>query len=386
MLEKSTEQKERREAIIDFARKVINPQADEREANVEFSRPIWKSCGEIGLTGMMVPTEFGGLGLDALSCVYALEALGYGSRDTGLNFSLAAHLLACVAPVWQYGSDAQKQQYLPKLCNGDWVASNAITEASSGSDVYTMESTAVKKGDQYLLNGTKTYCSNGAVADIFVTYVLTNPAKGFFGGVSGFIVEKNQHAVTTTPSISKLGIKTCLLAEFEMNETTVATTQLLGEEGGGAQIFSNSMHWERICLGAIHLGAMDWLLEEAVKFANKRKSAAANLSSYQAITHPLANYKVQLEGARLLTYQAAIALQQKSRKVNTLASMAKLAVSECYKGLCVQLMQLYAGAAYRLPHPAEQHLRAAMGATVYSGTSEIHRNLVARDLGLKPKK
>lgn len=386
MMEWNNDQLARRAEVIAFATEQINPSATQRETAAHFSRKLWRACGDQGLLGMMIPKQHGGQDLDVLSCVRALESLGYASRDTGLNFAISAHLLACVAPVWEYGSTAQQALYLPRLCSGEWVASNAITEESAGSDVYNMASTAIKEADSYVLNGKKTYCSNGAVADLFVTYVLTNSSKGFFGGVSGFLIETEKNQIGVLPQEPKIGIRSCPLAELPLHNTRVDANQMLGKEGAGAQIFTKSMHWERICLGAIHLGAMDWLLEEAVKFVNQRKSGGQNLAHYQALTHPLSNYKVQLEGARLLTYQAAEALQGKSRKLKLLSSMSKLAVSECYKGLCLQLVQLYAGAAYRSPHPAEEHLRAALAATIYSGTSEIHRNLVAREIGVKPSK
>lgn len=382
MFELNDSQKDWREKILAFAEAKINPMAIDREENGIFDRELWRSCGELGLTGLTIPKEFGGQGMDAVSTVLALEALGYGSTDPGLNFGIAAHLLAVAIPIWLYGNEDQRQRLLPGLCDGTAIGGNAITEETAGSDVYNMQTLAVKDGDAYRLNGKKTFCSNGGEADTVLTYAATNPDKGYFGGITAFVLEGGKQDFGWSDTKQKLGVRSCSLATLIQDNTLVEESNRLGREGAGAQIFSMSMAWERICLGAIHLGAMDRMLKMATKFANKRFSGSQNLSSYQAVTHPFADLKVQLEGARLLTYKAAFALDNK-KKGNLAGSMAKLSVSECYKHFCLQMMQLFAGKAYHTPHPVEIQMKAALGATLYSGTSEIHRNLVSREIGFK---
>lgn len=374
-----------RQGITSLAETWINPAAAEREQNATFDRPVWGACADAGLAGLTVPKAYGGQGLGALGTVKVLELLGYASEDPGLNFGLAAHLLAVVAPIMEYGTQKQQAHYLPALADGTLIGGNAITEASAGSDVFEMQTRAKASKHGYILNGTKTYCSNGKWANLILTYAITDEAKGFFGGVSAFLVEEENDQFRRSEEKMKLGLRSCSLAEIIFEDTLVAGERMLGQTGGGAQIFNRSMEWERTCLGAIHLGAMDKLLELASEFANQRFSGATNLSAHQAVSHPLANLKVQLEGARLLTYRAAEMLDQ-GVKGHTFAAMAKLAVSECYRDLTMQLMQLFAGKAYQTPNLIERHLRAALGATLYSGTSEIQRNLIARGLGLRARK
>lgn len=380
----SNDEQEWRERINEFAARRINPGAVDREENASFDRSIWADCAKLGLTGLTIPAAYGGSGYGALSTVKVLESLGYASEDTGLNFGIAAHLLAVVVPVVKYGTEEQKEYYLPGFCSGKYIGGNAITERSAGSDVFNMSTTAKACEDGYQLNGTKTYCSNGKDADIILTYAMTNPAKGFFGGISAFLAENGISDFSWSEEKSKLGLRSCSLAEVIFEDTLLGVESRLGEEGAGGQIFNISMNWERACLGAIHLGAMDRLLKLAVQFANERFSGGKNLSARQAVTHPLAELKMRLEGARLLTYRAAEAIDEGVRR-HPFCSLAKMAVSECYRDMTVQLMQLFAGAAYQTPHPVEIQLRAALGATLYSGTSEIHRNLVATDMGLRAK-
>ena len=375
------DQKQLQSEIVAFAREHLNQGVEEREKEQRFDRSLWEKCGEIGLPGLTIPKEYGGRGLNALSTVLAFEALGYGCEDGGLNFALGAHLLACTIPIWKHGSDHQKKTYLPLLCNGKMIAANAMTEQSAGSDVYSMVSVAVAKENAFLLTGLKSYVSNGPVADLALTYVQTDPEKGFFGGISAFILDKSIHDYSCSDRIEKLGIRTCMLGEISFDNLSVEDGYLLGQLGGGGMIFNQSMDWERTCLGAIHLGTMDRLLEKAVKFAKKRKSAGKSLSNYQAVTHPLADLKVRLESARLLNYKAAWKLDQ-NKNVGLEASMAKLAVSETYKSLAIQLNQLYAGQAFRDNHEAQRALKDAIAGTVYSGTSEVQRNIIARRIGL----
>ena len=375
------EQKALQEEIIAFAQTHLNEGVVERDREQRFDRQLWKKCGEIGLPGLCVSKEYGGRGLGAVSTVLALEALGFACEDGGLNFALSAHLLACLVPIWLHGSEEQKEYYLPSLCNGKWVAANAMTEPNAGSDVFNMHSTAKVTEKGFILNGTKSYVSNGPVADILVTYALTAPDKGFFGGISAFLLDRSIHPYNRTDKIDKLGIRSCMLGEVSFADLEVSETALLGKPGAGGMLFTQSMDWERICLGAIHIGAMDRLLKAAVKFAKGRKSGGQSISKYQAVSHPLAELKARLESARLLTYKAAWKLEA-GKNVSLDGSIAKLAVSETYKALAIQLNQLYAGAAFRGQHSAERALRDSIGGTVYSGTSEIQKNIIAKRIGL----
>ena len=194
-----------RQGITSLAETWINPAAAEREQNATFDRSVWAACADAGLAGLTVPKAYGGQGLGALDTVKVLELLGYASEDPGLNFGLAAHLLAVVAPIMEYGTKKQQAHYLPALADGTLIGGNAITEASAGSDVFEMQTRAKASKHGYILNGTKTYCSNGKWANLLLTYAMTDEAKGFFGGVSAFLVEEENDQFRRSEEKMKLG-------------------------------------------------------------------------------------------------------------------------------------------------------------------------------------
>lgn len=372
-----------REEIIGYSHAHLNDDVDGRDERSEFRRDLWKKCGEIRLQGLGVPEEYGGRGLDPVSMVIALEALGYGSRDSGLNFSLAAHLLACVMPISEFGNDNQKKDWLPGLVNGDKIATNAMTEKTAGSDVYRMASRAEQKDGGYILNGLKSYCSNGPVSDCVVTYAMTDPEKKAFGGISCFVLFEDTHEYIKTAPEHKLGLRTCQMGMIEMKDTRVGDDHVLGKKGGGTVIFNRSMEWERICLGALHLGDMEFLLEQTLEFVKRRKIGEKEvIGSKQAISHILAQLKTELEAARLMNYKAAWMLKE-GKSVIAEAAMTKNFVSRLYKRFCIEIAQIFGGHSFRGRHDVERSLRHAIGATVYSGTTEVQDNIIASTLGLR---
>lgn len=374
------EQENFKQQIIEFAGQMLGKDIASRDANSVFDRAGWDQCGTLLLQGLAVPKAYGGKGLDALSTVLALEALGYGSKDNGLNFSIAAHLLACVVPIWLHGSEAQKQRLLPDLCMGKMIAANAMTEVQSGSDAFELKTTAQQSDNGYLLNGHKTFCANAPIADLILTYALSNPDKGFYGGITAFLLEKGKQSFNIE-SIQKTGLRTCTTGTVQLHDAFVPTENRLNEAGAGGIIFNQSMEWERICLGALHLGTMQRLLEQTIRFVKKRKSGGKSIGKYQSIAHQLVDMKAHLEAARLVNYQTAQKLDS-GKKVAMDASMSKLLVSELYKDMTVRLMQIYASQAYVEGSEIERNMRDAMSATVYSGTSEIQRNIIAKWMGI----
>lgn len=372
---RSSTQEKLRQKIIDFSQQELGKDMERRDDEGTFDQEGWNKCGEHLLPGLVVPQEWGGMGLTALDTLIALEALGYGSRDHGLNFAIAAHLLACVVPIVHHGSTAQKEKYLPLLSRGEWMASNAMTEPTSGSDAFQLQTTAVLTPKGYTLNGVKSFAANAPLAQLVLTYAVTNPDKGFYGGITPFLLEQNQHHYQCT-SINKTGLRTCSTGKIEMTDTLVTEDQVLNQPGSGGIIFTQSMEWERICLGAIHLGAMQRLLEQTITYVKRRKSGGQPIGKYQSISHQLADMQTQLEAAKLLSYRSAWKLDQK-QKVAQDAAMTKLMVSELYKDMSVRLVQIYASTAYERGHEVERNLRDALSATLYSGTSEVMRNIVA---------
>lgn len=377
----TAEQKALREQIVEFSRDVLSPGAAERDQTQLFSRELWQKCGEFGLQGLPVSEEFGGLGLDSLSSAIALEALGYGCRDGGLVFSLCAHLLSCVIPIWKHGTPEQRERFLPGLCNGTLVGGNATTEPGSGSDAFAMRTHAERRDNGYVLNGTKMFVSNGPVSDLLLVYAATDRSKGFYGGITAFIVEKDTPGLTASGKIEKMGIRTSPLGELALEDVFVPDEMVLGKVGSGAPFFLESMDWERTLLFAAHIGTMEYLLEQAVSYARTRTQFGQPIGKFQAVAHRIADMKVNLEAARLLAYRAAWRLDH-SRTASLDAAITKLFVSETLVRNALDALQVYGGYGYMTEYEIERALRDAVGSTIYSGTSEMQRNIIARWLGL----
>ncbi len=377
----SEEQRLLSENIVRFAQKELNEGLRERDRLQEFPHELWLKCGEMGLQGLPVPEEYGGAGCDPLTVAIALEAFGYGCRDGGLVFAVCAHLLACVVPIWKHGNEEQKRNLLPRLSNGTLIAVNGMTEPQTGSNAFAMTTKAVPDGDGFRLNGAKTFSSNGPIADIALLYALTDEKKGYHGGVTAFLVEKGTKGFSTGQKFEKLGLRTCPIGELVLEDAWVPASAVLGGVGGGSSIFTQSMDWERACLGATHVGTMRRLLEESIEQARTRSQYGQVIGKFQAISHKIADMKVRLEASRLLAYRAASRLE-KARDVSLDASIAKLFVSESLVQSALDSVQILGGYGFMADYDAERVLRDSVGSRLYSGTSEIQRNIIARWLGL----
>ncbi|HWO87541.1 MAG TPA: acyl-CoA dehydrogenase family protein [Gemmatimonadales bacterium] len=376
------EQRALREEIIRFAQRELNRDVITRDRDQVFDRDLWKMCGTMGLMGLPVPEQFGGTGADGLTTAIALEALGYGCRDSGLVFSICAHLLSCVVPIWKHGSDAQKRQWLPRLCDGTLVGVHAMTEPGSGSDAYAMRTVAIPDGEGgWRINGTKTFVTNGPVADLVIVFAITDAAKGFHGGITAFLVKAAEAGVRTSQKIEKMGLRTSPFGELVFDDLRVGPDAVLGQLGAGAQQFQGSMDWERICLFAGHVGTMERLVEQSVNYARTRQQFGQPIGRFQAIQQKIADMKIRLEAARLLTYRAA-ALLDRSKTVSLHAAIAKTFVSEALVQTAQDAVQVHGGYGYCTEYEIERAVRDAMASTLYSGTSEIQRTIIARWLGL----
>ena len=370
-----------RESIVRFSRDVLNPGAAERDREQRFPRDLWKRCGEVGIQGLPVPEEHGGSGLDGLSTALALEALGYGCHDGGLVFALCAHLLSCVVPIAQFGTDEQKRRYLPGLCDGTLVGVHAMTEPTSGSDAFGLRTQAERVGPEYRIRGRKTFISNATAADVVIVFAVTDAAKAFHGGVTAFLVERGATGFDATQRFDKMGLRSSPLGELVFEDVAVTEDAILGGVGGGSHVFTHAMDWERICLFASHVGAMERLLERATEWARTRTQFGQPIGKFQAVSHKIVDMKVQLEAARLLTYRSASRLGR-SRTVSMDAAMTKLLVSESLVKAAMDTVQIFGGYGYTADFEVERALRDAIGSTIYSGTSEMQRNIVARWIGL----
>jgi hypothetical protein len=296
-------------------------------------------------------------------------------------FSLCAHLLSCVVPLWQFGSEEQKRRYLPGLCGGTLIGVHAMTEPESGSDAFALRTRGVRDGDGFRITGTKTFISNGPVADLVIVFAATDPAKGYHGGVTAFLVERGAPGFEVTQRFEKMGLRTSPIGELVFDKVYVGPEAVLAGTGGGSTVFTHAMDWERICLFASHLGTMDRLLEQTVGHARSRRQFGQPIGKFQAVSHRLADMKTNLEAARLLVYRAAWRLGR-SRTVSLDAAIAKLFTSESLLQAALATVQVHGGYGYMEEYGVERTLRDAVGSTLYSGTSEMQRNIIAGWLGL----
>ena len=375
------EQQTLREEIVRFAQKELNDDLIARDRAQAFNRDLWKQCGEMGLQGLPVPEEYGGSAADGLTTAIAMEALGYGCRDSGLVFSICAHLLSCVVPLWKHGNEAQKRRWLPGMCDGTLVGVHAMTEPDSGSDAYTMHTRATPDGGGWRINGTKIFITNGPVADMVIVFAVTDAEKGFHGGITAFLVEAGTPGFRTSQKIEKMGLRTSPFAELVFEDVYVGPETILGRPGAGAQQFQNSMDWERVCLFASHVGTMERLTEQSIEYARTRRQFGQPVGKFQAIQHKVADMKIRLEAARLLVRRAA-AMLDKSKMVSLDAAVAKVFTSEALVQTALDAVQIHGGYGYCTEYEIERAVRDAVGSTIYSGTSEMQRQIIARFVGL----
>lgn len=374
------EQKELLDAVQRFATEQLVSNVIENDRHDRFDHEGWKKCGSFGIQGLPTPPEFGGLGADPLTTVGALERLGYACKDNGLIFSINAHLWTVVMPLITAGTEEQKRKYLPGLSNGTLIGANAMSEPNHGSDAFNLTTSARRDGSKYILNGSKIWVTNGPVADLFAVYATVDKSKGP-RGVTGFLVSKDAPGMVIARGIEKMGLRTSPMAEVFFQDCEVPVENRLGEEGGGSFLFSRSMTWERGCILANAVGSMRRLLETCIRYANTRKQSGQSIGKFQHVSSKIVDMKLRLESARHMLYHGAwVRTQGKAGFLE--AALAKLHISDCWVKSCEDAIQIHGGAGYTVEYEIERELRDAIGSKIYSGTSEIQRNLIASLLGL----
>ena len=369
-----------RAAVVEFARKALRDDLITRDRESRFNHEHWRRCGEFGIQGLPFPEQYGGGGMDILTTILAMEALGYACPDNGLLFGLAAQMWSVQMPILRFGTEAQKQAWLPQLNSGAWVGAHGMSEPDSGSDAFALRTIAEPKGDHYLLNGTKTFVSEAPAADLFVVFATIDRHKGALG-LTAFVLEKDTPGFTVGKQIEKMGLRTSPMAELIFDNCRVPVANRLGREGRAVQIFNDSMEWERGCILASNIGTMERLLETSAQYVKERKQFGKPIGQFQSVANRLVDIKVRLEAARLLLYKAAWA-KQHDRNPGPDAAVAKLFLGEAMVQSCLDAVQVRGGYGFTTEYEVERDLRDAVGGTLYSGTSEIQRNLIARSLGL----
>lgn len=361
---------------------VKNRLADDYDPNESYwKRTQWLLCGEAGLLGLSVPVSYGGGGYKAQTTARALEAFGTACKDMGLVFSTSAHLFACCMPIAQFGCEEIREQYLPSLCSGAYIGANAITEKGAGSDIYALNCRAIRDNDgSYILNGTKSYVSNGPMADTFVVYARTNPAHGYLG-ISAFVLEREMPGLVVGEPFHKMGLVSTPACQIALHDCRLPEQYRLGQEGQGAQIFQYSMQWERCCLFASYVGAMERQLQQVLHYAQQRRQFGSSLGKKQVIAHRIADMKLRLETARLLLYRACWLFDQ-GKDASLAISLSKLAISEAAVQSGLDAIHIHGSSGITRELGIERMLRDAIPSTIFSGTSEMQRDLIAREIGL----
>jgi alkylation response protein AidB-like acyl-CoA dehydrogenase len=373
-------QRERVDAVLRFARERLSPGARQREAAGTFDRKLWNECAGFGLTGLPIPESYGGGGLDAFETMLVVEALGKGCEDGGLVFSLCAHMFASAVPLWRSGATQIHARYLEAIATGKLICANGTTEPEAGSDIYAMKATARRDGSHYVLDGTKCFITNAPVADVFLIYAKTNPSAGFMG-VSAFMVPREMPGLRVVPEHSKSGLKTSPWGTLYLEECRVSEDARVGPEGSGAALFGESMIWERCCLFAYYVGAMDRTLEHVVEHARSRSQFGHRIASYQSIQNRIVDMKVRLETSRLLLYRTG-ELHRQGKRCDDAVAMCKLWISEAAVQSGLDAVQIFGGTGIVTDTGVDALLRDAIPAQIFSGTSDMQRMIVARHLGL----
>ena len=375
----SKEQLEFRRQVIAFA-ETLNDGYEEREKLEKFPAEQWKRCGEFGLLGLLAPKSYGGSEKNALDFVLAMEAMGYGCRDTGLLFGINAQILSVQAPLLVFGTEEQKQRYVPDMISGKRIGCHAVSEYEAGSDVHSPQTRAVAKGDHYIINGQKTWNTNAPVADVFLILTSVDPALGD-QGLTTFLMERDTPGLSVRGPFEKMGTRTAMMGEVTLKDCVVPKTSMLGKIGSGSAIFANGMQWERAFILAPAIGAMQRQLEQCIQFAKTRHQFGRAIGKNQSVSNMLVDMHMRLETSRLLLYRAAW-MKSQGKRLTTQSSEVKLQISESWVANSRDAIQIHGARGYLTEYGVERQLRDAIGSRIYSGTSEIQKVILASYLGL----
>ncbi len=365
-----------RDVTARFAAEKIAPLAAEIDASNSFPRELWPQMGELGLHGITVSEEDGGLGLGYLDHVVAMEEISRASASVGLSYG--AHSNLCVNQIRRWGTPAQKARYLPKLISGDHVGALAMSEAGSGSDVISMRLRADKKGDRYVLNGTKFWITNGPHADTLVVYAKTDPDAAS-RGVTAFLIERDFKGFSTSPKLNKMGMRGSDTCELVFEDCEVPEENVMGPEGGGAGVLMSGLDYERAVLAAGPLGIMQACLDVVLPYVRDRQQFGKPIGSFQLMQGKIADMYVALNSARAYVYAVAKACDA-GQTTRFDAAGAILFASENAVKTALEAIQALGGAGYTKDFPVERLLRDAKLYDIGAGTNEIRRFLIGREL------
>jgi alkylation response protein AidB-like acyl-CoA dehydrogenase len=367
------EQKAFRTSVLDWAGDVVAPGASERDRDGRWDSGVWKSFADFGLAGLPIPEEYGGGGASIIDCCLANEAIAEGGHDGGFNLSLGAHWVIGTVPIWLHGTEKQKRTYLPKLCDGSWIGAWASTEPEAGSDAAGLRTTAVRDGDEWVINGTKIFITNGPIAQLCTVLAKTSDK-----GATAFLVETDNPGFRVGRELDKMGCRSSPTAEIALVDCRVPADAILGVQDEALwRIAFECFDWERTVMMASAIGGMQSTLNAALRYAKERQQFGRPIAHFQAIAHKLAEMKVRLEACRTAVYRAAW-LKQEGQPHQMEASIAKFMCGEMSVQNALDAIQIHGGYGYLRDFPVERALRDAKLGSIGGGTSEIQKLIISR--------
>ncbi|MEM7377397.1 MAG: acyl-CoA dehydrogenase family protein [Pseudomonadota bacterium] len=368
------------EVVTQFARDSLNGDVVHADRHCLFSQTLWTACADLGVFRWHTPVDKGGDGLGFLDTTLCLEALGYGCEDNGLSFAAAAQIWSVQTALTHFGNDTQQDRYLPGLLSGMTKACFAITERGSGSDAFALHTTAVKDGTDYLISGEKCLITMAPEADVALVFAVTDPSVGQWG-VSAFLVETDLPGVTQHPNEPKMGLRTVPFGSLTLDSVRVSADAIVAREGAGGSIFNQAQMHERSLVLAPQVGAMRRQLEGAIAFSNARKRGGKPVGQHQSVSNRIADMAIRLDTCQLLLYRDACALDAGKHSLRE-SAITKTVLSEAFVKSSQDAIAIRGGLGYTTDASVERDLRDAMGATLYGGTVDIQRNIIARMHGL----
>lgn len=377
--ELTEEQSMIRKMMREFSEAEVAPEADERDRTATFPLEVFEKLAKLGVMGLPFPEEYGGGGSDTISFAITVEELSRVCASTGITYS--AHISLGGAPIHLFGTDQQKEKYLTPLCTGEYLGAFGLTEPNAGSDAGGTQTTAVLKGDRWVVNGSKCFITNASYAKNVVITAVTDRAKGT-NGISAFIASTDDPGFTVLNNYEKMGLHASNTTELILENVSVAKENLLGEEGKGFKQFLATLDGGRIGIGAMAVGIAQGAYEKALQYAGERKQFGQSLSKFQAIQFKLADMAMYIELARNMVYKAAW-LKDKGQRFKKEAAMAKLFASEICMKVCDQAVQIHGGYGYMKEYQVERFFRDAKLLEIGEGTSEVQRMVIAREIGCK---
>ena len=360
--------------LDEFVEKEVKPLAKEIDETERFPIETVNKMAKLGMLGIIVPTQYGGVGGDYNTYITTVRKLSRACATTGVI--LSGHMSLCVAPILEFGTEDQKQRYLPKLASGEWLGAFGLTEAGAGTDAAGQQTTAVDMGDHYLLNGNKIFITNAGYANVYIIMAMTDKSQGT-RGISAFIVDADSEGFSVGKKEEKMGIRGSSTCELIFKDVRVPKENLLGKLGEGFKIAMKTLDGGRIGIAAQALGIAEGALEESIAYTKQRKQFGKPISAFQNTQFTLSEMKVRCEAARLLVYQAVEAKQNKAKDLSVKSAMAKLYAAETASYVTNRAVQLFGGYGYTREYPVERMMRDAKITEIYEGTSEVQRMVIS---------